>query len=354
MSSKSKKSSSSSQSTPLALFLGGLIFYVIFHNWWNPTDFNPFGYWNLGEGAPTELILIMCVVAPFILGQLHWLHPRTETVIERLLRPSNFIQWVSKMLASLYAGVFEELSFRSVMIYGAMASIAITNKFFNWFLALVLVVLTIALMSATERKWLKGIIAILGIFTFFWIINNISSDPIYAFYKEWYQPIYTGLFAISNRNEVFYLILAFGGIDILLSIGLKLFVKWRASKQRDYTLYVLDEALSPRRLFSIAILTLGLSVYIWWMVTYTNPVTVFGKPDLLIWGIISCAIDFQKAHGSQLLTGALHKVVFAYFMMYIAFTFGLMYAIIGHALYDAVYYTSEHIVYVVNQRIQRE
>lgn len=350
----SKNGKKSSNATPLALFLGGLIFYAIVHNWWNPTNFNPFGYWNVGNGIPTELLLVMCVVAPFILGQLHWFNPRTDTAIDRMFGISNIWQWVNKMRASLYAGVFEELSFRSVMIYGAMVSIALMNKFFNWALAAVLLVICIALIVMTEQKWLKWVIGILGLVTFFWVTNHTSSDPIYTFYREWYQPIYQALFDIANRQEVFYLILAVGVLDILLAIGTKLFVKWRAPKSRNYTLYALDEALSPRMLFTMSLLTLGLSVYIWWMVTYTNAVMIFGKPELLVWGIISCAIDFQKAHGSQPFTGALHKVAFAYFMMYIAFTFGLMYAIIGHALYDAVYFTSEHIVYVVNQRFQRE
>jgi hypothetical protein len=92
-----------------------------------------------------------------------------------------------------------------------------------------------------------------------------------------------------------------------------------------------------------------LPIYGFLSLGYLKP--LFEKyPLLLMAGAITANGWFKDGHKYQGPVGVLNAQFFGVYMIYIAFTHGLVYAIALHFLYDLVLFSSEHLVAMVRNR----
>lgn len=68
---------------------------------------------------------------------------------------------------------------------------------------------------------------------------------------------------------------------------------------------------------------------------------------LFIGAVIWSNVKFREGHKYQGPAGVLNSYMFGFYMFYIAFTYGLLYAIIVHFLFDLFLFSSEHLVQII-------
>lgn len=342
MSSKKKKSKSNSSYSVMGAFIFATIIYWIFHNRWNPVEFNPWGYWNLvpeqGFLETFKIFVPLALTIPFIAAQLTWFSELS------LLKMAYAIRRPSLILATLrglYAGVMEEITFRGVLIYTSMIGIVLFNKFFVIVVALSLLIIALGAATLLKRMWMKVLVWIASAGTFLWIVFDSGIDPIYALYEKFYIPAYRWILSNENFPQVVGFLLTLWVVEAVIVALAMLWLRSGKFISESTRIFLaisgLDDLISIRQYLQI----IGISGAIYgitlWTIWLTDPDVVLNGPFLMTASIASLVLGFGRAHGNQGLSALWKHMAFAFYMQYVAFTYGLMYAIAVHASYDIVY-----------------
>lgn len=317
-----------------ALFNGLLlgVCLLIWHftrNWIFP-EFNPFSYWNIIGNFWENIIPISIpvLILATLLGQLDWF---SDDVGEDGTIVSENILF--KSVISFFAGLFEELTYRGVLIWVGLIMVYLSNKYFSSLVALILLLIFIGLALGSDSKIFS--IIILSVFTVFWLLVRTVENPVHMINK-FILEIYQWTVAENIRMFVIYLLLMTLAMMMISSklkethplgiiLRVLIFVIW--------TIYALPKGISV--LGNLPIIPTGAS-----------EITAL----LYIGAVMWSNLRFKEGHKYQGQAGMLNSYIFAFYMIYIVFTFGMIYAIAVHFLYDLFIFLSEHIVQIIKNR----
>lgn len=274
-----------------------VIVWAILSNWFF-ADFDPRKFWLVSKGDFWHnLWLVSAPIAlfAFVMGQLDWFS-NDEDEDETIVSENIFF----KSLVSIQAGLVEELSHRGWYIYYGLLSVTASNM-------------------------------ILG-----WILPDVWNNPVHRF-NNFILSAYESL--IAQPQLTLYV---FGGLMLLARLIVALVLR---SKGKHY---------------SFASVLVGACVFAVWadhalpkgIVTLRHlPIIPAGADQwtalLYIGAVMWSNAKFREGHTYQGPVGILNSHVFAIFVVYVTFRFGLAYAIIVHFIHNATLYASEHVVQVI-------
>lgn len=297
-------------------------------------DFSPFSYWNLMGGNlynnAIYLAIPVIIYAVFNGGMdLFDNNDDRGTILSENI--------LFKGIIALSAGVFEELLHRGVLIWFGLVIVYWDNQLFNWILGLILAVF---ILSALESS-IKAAIVMVIIAIPIWMYATSFINPIYqidglvlSFY-QW----------ITSNMVLLYIVYAIAIILALLETN-----RMVEEGKIDY---------AKGKGNTIASLLIMLAFLVWagyampkGVATLSNlPIIPRGADHwtflLYVGAVIWTNVKFRKGHEYQGPMGKLHSYIFGFYMIYVAFTFGLVYAIIIHFLYDLFLFVSEHLAHII-------
>jgi hypothetical protein len=303
-------------------------------------EFSPFSYWNLigGNLLSNALTLAVPVIIYAVFNggmDLFDNDDDRETILSENI--------VFKGIVALSAGIFEELLHRGVLIWFGLIFIYLDNRYFNWVLALILAMLVLeALGSGILTTIVMLVVAILV-----WTFVSPITNPIYqlnglvlSFY-QW----------IAGNAVALYVVYA---IAIILTI-----IETNSLIENGKI------ASSKGKSNGIASMLTLLAFLVW--AGYSIPKGVNALSNLPIipagadhWtfllyvgAVIWTNVKFREGHEYQGPMGKLHSYIFGFYMIYVAFTFGLVYAIIIHFAYDLFLFASEHLAHIIKSLIRK-
>lgn len=323
------------------MFFMGIITLACFALWavgrhFAFSEFSPFGYWNLMGGSIWDNVLsigLPVIVYAAFLGQMDWFQRLGDD--EGEISSENIL---FKGIVSLSAGVFEELLHRGVLIWIGLLVIFVSNFMLRWFIALVL--LALVLKGFAARIWLGVVALVAAVLLWVYVLSAIN-NPIYLLngITLW---IYQWVVAGPIRLYLAYFLLI--GLSYLLY-----------DTQLKNTFDVgLSDCIHP-----LGILLRFGALLVWAGYAMPLGVAVLGHLPILpagagywttllyVGAVIWSNVKFKEGHAYQGAVGSLSSYIFAFYMIHIAFTYGLLYAIILHFLFDLVLFTSEHLVNVI-------
>lgn len=309
------------------LFGLAVLAWWILKRWFFP-EFNPFWYWNLTGAFWTNVwgIVLPITIYAFFLGQLEWFAGRDGGK-----SPLYSQSMLTKTFVSCFAGVFEELQHRSVYIYFGLLMVAVTNYCFSWLFPITLIILALTLMHAlSSRGFVSMVIALIFVGVWYLLRNAFHDNPILVL-NEWWLHAYQWIVVTPGRIG-----LIFGGAMALFMLITAVL------SDREFPVPYLLLRLATFVGFSIWVLPLAVGVF-------TNPIITPANADrwtalLYVGAMFWSNVKFRDNHKYQGPAGMLNANVFGYYMFFIAFTYGLAYAIAVHLVYDLVLLSSEHLV----------
>jgi hypothetical protein len=315
------------------LFGLAVLTWWILKRWFFP-EFNPFWYWNLTGAFWDNVwgIILPITVYGFFVGQLEWFAGRDGG------KSPLYSQSITlKTFIACFAGVFEELQHRGVYIYFGLIMVALTNYCFSWLFPIALIVLALGLMKAFSTNGLGSfVIALVFVALWFWLRNVFHDNPILVL-NEWWLHAYQWIVVSPARIG-----LIFGG---LMALFLLIHV---LMSDNEFPMPYLLLRFATFIGFSIWVLPLAVGVF-------TSPIITPVNADrwtalLYVGAMFWSNMKFRDGHKHQGPAGMLNANMFGYYMFFIAFTYGLAYAIAVHLTYDLVLFFSEHIVQVIKNR----
>lgn len=307
---------------------------------WFFKDFNPFSYWNMSENFWSSLraIILPLAVYAISLGQLGWFN--NDEFKEDSLVPESM---AFKGIVSLSAGVFEELFHRGILIYYGLIMVYLMNISFNWLVLIALLILYIVIIAAVRPSLLISLL-LLALFIGGWLLlKKVTMDNPVHLFNGFVLSIYQWISLSVWRVRIIF--------GILMAIFLAIYIIYKKSEEGGY--------LEKK---PIAFVLTVVFFAIW--TGYVLPKGVYALSHLPIiplgagrWttllfvgAVMWSNVRFRKGHRYQGLPGMLNSYIFGFYMIYIAFTYGLVYAIIAHFLFDILLFSSEHAVQVVKNR----
>ncbi len=175
--------------------------------------------------------------------------------------------------------------------------------------------------------------------------SSTGTDPIYSLYEEFYIPAYNWVLSAVNFPSVVKFFAIVWVLESLFSIGSALWLKSGKfvplSTQIYFSLMGLNELITPVQI--IKNIAVSASVYgiTLWSIHLTDPTVVLEGPLLLTSAITSLAVGFGRGHQYQGLSGVWSAIAFAFYMQYVTFTYGLVFAIAVHVCYDVVLFVTQ-------------
>ena len=333
-----------------------IVVYFFVGNFWNPTGFDPLGYWNLSKLGFWETMSILwpiAVVVPFLLGQLDWLNSSLADKLENgkfIRTPLPF-----KILRASFAGITEELGHRGFYIYLIMLAITLLNDHLD-------ISITIAFAFAFSQvvPKAKTVVArvLYGgmILAAYLLLRNMSYSGLIFDILGGYVEMYKWILSPENHLTLGVAFMCIWAGDSLLRVtgindALRFLPRNRAEAEAKRKAFV-TELFTPTMILQQLIYTAGLLGLNFWMITQTNPEAVLSGPPLLVMGITLSFFRFGMAHSYQGWLGIMGAFFFGIYMQYVAFTYGLQYAIVTHVLYNSVLFTSEHLAQSIKDRVK--
>lgn len=298
------------------------------------SDFSPFSYWNLSEESLWQTI--------FVAGAPIMLYALFNGFMDLFNNKDDYgtIQAESmgfKSFVALSAGVIEELTHRGVLIWFGLVLIWLDNKFLVWVIGIIIIIFVLATI---KTNILAGIVALILSGVLWYLIKDIE-NPIYllngltlAFYQ---------LLA-----DYFYVIYAIYIVIMIWTIT-ETRKRIRQGKMRKH---ITIKGMLPG--------IIGLTAMVTWA-WYAIPKGVLALNNmpflppgadhwtflLYVGAVIWTNVLFRKGHKYQGVLGMAHSYISGFYLIYVAFTFGLLYAIIVHFLYDLLLYASEHAAHLI-------
>ena len=320
------------------LVIASFLLWYLTNNWIFP-EFSPFSYWNINGNFWESIIPISypILIYAIFLGQLDWFsndEGEDGTIISENI--------IFKGIISLFAGLFEELGHRGIFIWIGLIIISISNRFFSLIIIVLLIIAYITLVEKIDLEIKNGTVKLVScgillyVFIKFWILlKPILINPVHVINGLILQ-VYQW---VALESLMIYIISFFLMALALLSIKRELKenhpinVSLRLMSFAMLTVYALPKGVSV--LSDLPIIPLGADK---WLVL------------LYIGAVMWSNIKFGKGHKYQGPAGVLHSYVFGFYMIYIAFTFGLLYAIVIHFMVDLLIFSSEHVVQIIKNR----
>ena len=318
-----------------SLFMG-LLVGICFFLWyltktWIFPEFDPLSYWNMDGNFWINIIPISIPVIAYaiFLGQLDWFNDDSKE--DGTLVSENIM---FKGLISFFAGLFEELGHRGIFIWVGLIIVYLSNIFFSWFIALLLALIFIAIAAKISSTLIN--LGILVVFIGGWIyLREILENPVHLI-NGFILAIYQWIVEESLRIYIIYFLLM---LLALLAMGSKL----KEMHPADIILRLIAFVVWTAYALPKGVEVLG-----------NLPITPLEADKwvvlLYVGAVMWSNVKFKEGHKYQGEAGMLHSYIFAFYMTYLAFTFGLLYAIAVHFLYDLFIFLSEHLVQVIKNR----
>jgi hypothetical protein len=266
-------------------------------------EFSPFSYWNLVEGnllSNSLTLAVPVIIYAVFNGGMDLFDDdddRGSLLSENIL---------FKGIVSLSAGVFEELLHRGVLIWFGLIFVYLDN-------------------------WIFGLLfGLIGIDNPIYRLNGL----VLSFY-QW----------MAGNAAALYIIYAIAIIIAIIETN-SLIEEGKLSR-------------SKRIGTSLASWLILLAILVWAGYTVPKGVAVLSHLPIVpagadhwtfllyVGAVIWTNVKFREGHEYQGPMGKLHSYIFGFYMIYVAFTFGLVYAIIIHFLYDLFLFASEHLAHIL-------
>lgn len=303
---------------------------------WFFKEFNPFFYWDINGNFWLNLRATMLPLAIYAIsiGQLDWFCD--DKFEEDTLASENM---AFKGVVSLFAGVFEELLHRGVLIYYGLIAIYLMNLTFNWLALIGLLILYLVIIAAVKPSLFISLLFLVLFIGGWLLLKKISmNNPIHllnGFILGIYHWVSLGAWRVR----------------IILGVLMAVFLAIHARNKLE----------EKGRLGEGPIFFVLLTVFfaIWAGYAFPKgtqtlihlPIIPSGADKwttlLFIGAVMWSNAEFRKGHKYQGLPGVLNSHIFGFYMIYITFTYGLVYAIIAHFLFDILLFWGEHAVRVV-------
>jgi len=328
--------------TANALIMGGIVgialigWYILRH--WFFKEFSPWSYWDINGHFWSSFwaVVIPPILYAIFLGQLDWFNNdigEANTVVSENMLFKGFV--------SVFAGLFEELGHRGVLIYFGLIAVVISNFFFSWIIALFLLFLLITIIASTRSNIIFALF-LLAVFIGVWIlIRKYTHDNPVLLINGFILSIYQWISASGWRLYPIY--------ALLMTIALGL------------TVYLIHRP--DGRMMSIPEFILRVTSFtIWTGYALPKGIKIIGNLPIVpagadkwtaliyVGAIFWSNIKFQKGHKYQGSAGTLNSYILGLYLFYIAFTYGLLYAILVHFLFDLFIFGSEHAVQIIKNR----
>lgn len=310
--------------------LGCFILWSVVRQWLF-VDFDPMKYWGHVGSFWTDIwpVALPTITYAFFLGQLDWFGSMDEHEEGTVVAESLPFKWA----VSLSAGVFEELQHRGYLIFLGLLVVSITNLYFGWVVAAALVILTLVLLAKLEANG--------------FVLLGVMGGVIYAIFshKELFvnnaflrmnRFIFDGLKALSGSGPWLYLFM-------LVLMGIFLSKALDRISMGEYVVRIVSFACWAGYIMPLGIQAVATMPIVpphadqWTALTYVSAV---------LWS----NAKFRDGHKYQGPSGMLNSYLIGFYMFYIAFAYGLLYAMAAHFLFDAVLFTSEHLVQTIKNR----
>ncbi|RJR26801.1 CPBP family intramembrane metalloprotease [candidate division WWE3 bacterium] len=322
-----------------------IVVYFFVGNFWNPTGFDPLGYWNLSKMGFWETMRILwpiAVIVPFLLGQLDWLNSSLADKLENgkfIRTPLPF-----KILRASFAGITEELGHRGFYIYFIMLIITLLNEHLDISITLAFAFAFSQVVPKAKTAMARILYGVTILAAYLLLRNMIYPDLVYDILGS-YVKTYEWILSPENRLTIGTAFMCIWAGDSLLRVTginntLKFLPRNRAEAKKKA---FMKELFTPSMVLQQLVFTAGLLGLNFWMITQTNPEAVLGGQPLLVMGITLSFFRFGMVHSYQGWLGVLGAFFFGIYMQHVAFTYGLQYAIVVHVLYNSVLFASEHI-----------
>ena len=325
----------------LAILVVAAAIYTIGRSYWNPTGFDIGLYWKVSQKGFLETMLPLIPIAMlihFVMGQLDWL---TSDAAERLEVGTSVRSpiWL-KLFRSVFAGITEELGYRGIFIYTGMVAIFIVNTHFSE-VAVALMALGILLGNRRKEKASEIVLMTLAIFLAYVLIMvtmNImgQKNPLDVLIIGFYLPVYRWVLSPENRLVVGSILSGLWAAEILyiiISVGVMRSVKPKNIAQKRQQKFYL-ELHTPGMTLKIILLNGLIFGMLFWIIVQTDPSVVLARPSLEVMAITVAVFSFGRGHRYQGWKGVIGAVAFGWYIQYVAFTYGLLYAMVVHCMYN--------------------
>ena len=304
------------------------------------TDFHPFSYWNINGNFWSSILWISTpvIIYAFSYGQLDWFGTGDDYEEGTLIAESIPFKWS----VSLVAGVTEELTHRSLIIFVGLISIYISNLFFVWILGIAIFFVALFVLAKIEAP-AKIAFPLLAFTVIALIISSkyLPENPVYVL-NEYIFHFLQWITSNKIRLALF--------LFVLMTCARLINVARIHKKVPDYK-------ISNTELITVIIIFTIFGTYCMPLGVEAIATMPIIPKDADHWTTIlyiSAALwsnaKFRDGHKYQGPAGMMDSYVFGIYMYYIAFTYGLLYAIVVHAIFDAVLFSSEHICQVWKNR----
>lgn len=319
--------------------IGVLTLAWMFLSKWFFVEFKPFAYMDV-NGNFWEAIFFIgtpMVLYAFFCGQLDWFGSADRHEDGTIVAESLPFKWV----VSISAGVTEELSHRALLIYIGLISVYLSNLFFVWAVAFICMILCIFVLMKFEVKLvIAGPIMAVVLFSLIKLKGYLPENPIYLFngflldFLKW-----TTANTFNNATFIFILMSA----SLLITISMKNDNDGFEMGWTEFATRVLMFTL-----WACYCMPLGVAAI------QSMPILPTGADHntylLYVGAVLWSNAKFRDGHKYQGLSGMLNSYVIGLYMFYIAFTHGLLYAIVLHTMFDGILFSSEHLCQVIKNR----
>jgi len=301
--------------------------------------FEDFGFkWYITNGRTFTYMLLPIIGYAFFLGNLDWFC--TSDPFEKGTVTAERMSF--KTLLSANAGIFEEWGHRGIYIYYGLISVAVINAFFGWVIMFTAAVLMFAIVAMLEVDTKVAVILVVIVLILSFLV------------KSWIPPnaylsVIAFIFGLMNilaeswiwTKSVFL---------VTMIVFLLITVWYMHSKEKAYMMGAVE--------FGVRII--GFTVW----ASYAFPIGIkaIGQMPILppdanqtlglmyVGAVLWSNAKFRDAHKYQGPAGMLNSYIIGFYMFAIAFTCGLLPAMVAHFLFDFILFGTEHIIQFLKNR----
>jgi hypothetical protein len=304
------------------------------------SEFHPLSFWDVNGSFWHSILWISMPVMlyAFLSGQLDWFGSSDSYEEGTIVAESIPFKWT----VSIVAGITEELTHRSLMIFVGLISVYFTNMFFMWLVGFVISIIVLFILAKIEMPLTIALpVFIVTIITLIGIRKYLPDNPIYVLNE--YIFLFLQWITSSTLRVGFFLC-------ILMICAKLISIALVRQKVPDYEISSMEFIITIGLFTAFGAYCMPLGV----QAIANMPIVPEGADHwttiLYISAVLWSNAKFRDGHKYQGLTGILSSYVFGIYMYYIAFTHGLLYAIVVHAMFDTILFSSEHMCQVWKNR----
>ncbi|NTU98553.1 hypothetical protein HGA64_00910 [Candidatus Falkowbacteria bacterium] len=321
-----------------AIYLLGFFLLWYFGRQWLFPTFNPMSYWDINGNFFESIITISTPIFlyAFFLGQLDWFGSSDDYEENTVVAESLPFKWA----VSLGAGVFEELSHRGYMVYAGLIMVSVFNLYASWIIPAVIFLVVMGALAKADVRFGVFVITLSSVGYGLFSMRDAYGDNIILRFNAF---ILTSFSMLAENQLLTYLVLG-GAMAIFLGIN---FLTPSEKRRWDANLPEYLLRISAFTAWAGYIFPLGIKI------VAKLPIVPAGSDYwtkmLYISAVLWSNAKFRDGHKYQGCAGMLNSYLIGFYMFYICFTHGLLYAVVVHFIFDAVLFSSEHAVEVIKR-----